>query len=244
MSNPAVITIASLNGRNNTFKRFQVEDNIGEAIHLHIDNMRIDFTINEFLEFSQMIKDSLYGLDLLNGYDIDNFDEHFLYECSCFLPNLIEIKIEDIQLSQLKCIVHSNYRSDLNLYNIVSVKNTPAYQYLKGNKEKFVHYRQHNYFSVNNEKRLLDTLESVKINQYPHKNKFIILFDGQNYIRDGQHRAAILSHLNGLDSHIKIMRFYFKGKSHIFKKNTNNFKSFVIWILKKIRSKLTGFSIN
>ena len=52
MSNPAVITLASLNGRNNTFKRFQIEDNIGESIHLHVDNMRIDLSVNEFFELT------------------------------------------------------------------------------------------------------------------------------------------------------------------------------------------------
>lgn len=238
MSNPAVIILDSVNKRKGKFKRFQIEDNIGESIHLHIDNMRIDFTINEFLEFSQMLKDSLYELDFLNGYSIDDFDEQFLKECSYLLPNLIEIKIEDIQLSQLKCIVHSNYRGDFNLCNLVPVKNTPAYQYLKGNKKNFIHYRQYNYFSVNNEKRLLDILESVKSNQYPYKNKFIILFNGQNYIRDGQHRAAILAHLNGLDSRIKIMRFYFKGKSHYINQYTNNTKTILKWFARKVYRKL------
>ncbi len=49
MSNPAVITLANSTSRKGKFKRFVVEDNIGESVHLHIDNMRIDFTINEFL---------------------------------------------------------------------------------------------------------------------------------------------------------------------------------------------------
>ena len=55
MSNPAVITLDSVNSKKGQFKRFVVEDNIGESLHLHIDNMRVDFTVNEFLEFSIMI---------------------------------------------------------------------------------------------------------------------------------------------------------------------------------------------
>ena len=115
MSNPAVITLDNASSRKGKFKRFVIEDNIGESIHLHIDNMRVDFTINEFLEFSKMIKESLKVLDLLQGYELEIFDEYFLKECSNYLPNLKSIKIEEVKLSELKCIVHSNYRSDLNL---------------------------------------------------------------------------------------------------------------------------------
>jgi hypothetical protein len=59
MSNPAVITLDNAGNRRGKFKRFIIEDNIGEAIHLHVDNMRIDFTIKEFLDFSSLIRVSL-----------------------------------------------------------------------------------------------------------------------------------------------------------------------------------------
>ena len=68
MSNPAVITLANASSRKGKFKRFVIEDNIGESMHLHIDNMRVDFTIKEFLEFSQMIRESLTELNLLGKY--------------------------------------------------------------------------------------------------------------------------------------------------------------------------------
>ena len=58
MSNPAVIVLDEVKkSKKSVFKRFVLEDNIGEAIHLHVDNMRIDFTIDEFLEFSSMIRE-------------------------------------------------------------------------------------------------------------------------------------------------------------------------------------------
>ena len=238
MSNPAVITLDNASSKKGKLKRFVLEDNIGESIHLHIENMRLDFTIKEFLEFSKMISESLIELDFLGGYSIGDFDEHFLKKCTGFFPNLKKIAIEEIELSKLKCIVHSNYRSDLNLIKLSSISDIPAYKYLKGDKQEFLNYRQYNYFNMSNEKRLLQTLESIEKNDYPYKDKYIVLFNGQDIIREGQHRAAILAHLNGLDSHIKIMRFYFNGKSHYIKQHINNTGIVIKWFIRKTYRKL------
>ena len=37
MSNPAVKILDEQNNRFGKFKRFQIEDNIGESIHIHFD---------------------------------------------------------------------------------------------------------------------------------------------------------------------------------------------------------------
>lgn len=238
MSNPAVITLADASGKKGKFKRFVIEDNIGESMHLHIDNMRVDFTIKEFLEFSQMIRDSLKDLDFLKSYKLENFDEHFLKECADLLPHLSKIVIEDIELSKLKCIVHSNYRSDLNLMKLVSIDKIPAYKFLQGEKEEFLKYGQFNYFGMNNEKRLMETLESVKQNGYPFQDQYLVLFNGEDTIRDGQHRAAILAHLYGLDKKVKIMRFHFDGTKHLINVNKNNSKIAFKWFARKVYRKL------
>ena len=96
MSNPGVITLANGSSNKGNIKRFVVEDNIGESIHLHIDNMRVDFTIDEFLTFSETIRESLDSIDFLCGYKLSQFDEHFLKECSSHLPRLKKIEIEII----------------------------------------------------------------------------------------------------------------------------------------------------
>jgi len=240
MSNPAVITLASLTGRNNTFKRFQVEDNIGESIHLHIDNMRVDFSVNEFLDFSDKVRKSLTELDLFYGYDINDFDSRFLHECGNFLHGLSGISIEDVSLSDLRFIVREKVYNDLLIYRVVSVDKTPAFRFLNGDSRDFLTYNQFNYFGINNKDRLLNLVSSIKDNHYPHNNNYVILFNGQNIVRDGQHRAAIVAHLYGIEAHIKVMMFHFDGRRHIFKKNINNFKLFAAWILKKVRPKLKG----
>jgi len=241
MSNPAVITLADASSKKGKFKRFVIEDNIGESVHLHVDNMRVEFTIKEFLEFSQMIRESLKDLGFLKGYKLENFDEHFLKECADLLPRLNKIVIEEIELSKLKCIVHSNYRSDLNIMKLVSIDKIPAYKFLQGDKEEFLKYGQFNYFGMNNEKRLMETLESVKQNGYPFQDKYLILFNGEDTIRDGQHRAAVLAHLYGLDKKVKIMRFYFDGTKHLMDIDKNNFKTAFKWFARKVYRKLRRY---
>lgn len=240
MSNPAFITLASLNRRNNTFKRFQIEDNIGESIHLHVDNIRVDLSVNEFLDFSDKVRKSLSELNLFDGYDINDFDTRFLYECGNLFYGLSKISIEGVSLSDLRFIVREKVYNDLMIYRVVSVDKTPAFRYLNGDKKDFVTYKQFNYFGINNKDRLLNLLSSIKANNYPHKEKYVILFNGQNIVRDGQHRAAVLAHLYGIDARIKVMMFHFDGRRHIFRKNTNNCESLAKWILKKVQSKLTG----
>lgn len=241
MSNPAVMTLADASNRKGKIKRFVIEDNIGESIHLHIDNMRVDFTIKEFLEFSKMVRDSLIEIDFLQGYKLENFDEHFLKECADFLSKLKKIEIEEIELSKLKCIVHFNYRSNLNLMKLVLIDEIPAYKYLKGSKDSFLKYGQYNYSGMSNEKRLLELVESVKKNGYPYLDRYIITFNGQNIIRDGQHRAAVLAHLNGIDTKVKVMNFYFDGESHLMKINKNNFKVAFKWFARKVYRKLKRY---
>jgi hypothetical protein len=235
MSNPAVVTLVDESNHNAKIKRFVVEDNIGESIHLHIDNIRVDFTIKEFLEFSNMIGESLVELDLLNGYLIENFDKNFLKDCSECLPNLIEIKKERVILKDLLIVSHYTYR-DLILHKTISLFKSQAFNYLSGNKNDFINYTQYNYFNVSNEDRLLALVDSIEKNGYPHKNQYIILFNEQNVIRDGLHRAAVLAELYGEDHEIEILRFYFRGTSHFIK--LNNKYEFIKWLIKKIYKKV------
>ena len=241
MSNPAVITLDSVNDKKSIFKRFVLEDNIGESIHLHIDNIRVDFTIKEFLEFSKMVRIALKELNILNGYDIDKFDEHFLKSCADFLSDLIEIKKEKVKLKDLKAISFFKFK-DIKLTKIVSLSKTPAYKFLKGNTKEWLDYPQFNYFGVSNEGRLLKLKESIEKHGYPYDDRYIVLFNGQNLIRDGQHRAVVLAYLYGLDYEIEILRFYFRGDKHYFRNiYLKNMKILSKWFIKKVYKKLKGY---
>lgn len=235
MSNPSVII---LDNASNKKRRFVIEDNIGEAIHLHIDNLRIDFTIEEFLGFAASVRESLNNMEIVHGYTLADFDEHFLRLCASCISDLEEIVIEEVPLSILKCIVHKELKGGLMLEKILPVNQTPAYEYLQGEKDVFLKYSQFNYQNSTNKTRLLDIKKSIEHHGYPYRKQHVILFNKQNLIRDGQHRAAVLAHLYGLDSTIPIMRFRFHQNKHSFSVGRENAMRSCKWFLKKCYRRL------
>ncbi len=44
-------------------KKLSIEDNIGESVHIHYRNLRIEFTIDEFLKFENHITHALEELE-------------------------------------------------------------------------------------------------------------------------------------------------------------------------------------
>ena len=107
--------------------------------------------------------------------------------------------------------------------------------------ENFLTYKQYNYFGINNEKRLLNLVNSINHNGYPYLNKHIILFNDEDIIRDGQHRAAILAHLYGIDHKVKVMRFIFSDRDNNINIVKNNFKKATLWFAKKLYRKLKQY---
>ncbi|MGM0641874.1 MAG: hypothetical protein ACQESN_10670 [Thermotogota bacterium] len=209
MSNPGVITLFNAIDNKSKFNRFVIEDNIGESIHIHIDNFRIELSIQEFLTLSATIKEALNNIDILPKYQIDDFDLHFFYNRIALYFDLIEeIKIENIPIKELKCSVKGKNKSSLK-----KIVDTPSYKYLQGNKHDLINYQQFNYFGISNESRLAKLYKSIKNNGYPKNDEYIILFNNENIIRDGQHRAAVLAHLYGLKKKVPVMRFIFSNET-------------------------------
>ena len=107
MSNPGVIVLDEADCKGTKFNRFQIEDNIGEAIHIHIDNIRFDLTIDEFIEFSASIKDILSDEYLLGKDGLSELDPSFLKAAASFLPHVTGVIDERAKISDLRFIVRS-----------------------------------------------------------------------------------------------------------------------------------------
>lgn len=67
MSNPGLVVLAKARGGTKNLRNFVIEDNIGEAVHIHWNNLRIDFSIDEFLIFSEQVEDIFRNLSS-HGY--------------------------------------------------------------------------------------------------------------------------------------------------------------------------------
>ena len=229
MSNPAVIILDSVSKTKGKLSRFQIEDNIGESIHIHIDDMRFDFSINEFLKLTKLIEDSLNSLNLFGKFNIDSFDPVFLKDNASKIPYISNISIEEIKISSLQCITRQHLIKDIFWLKTKNIKDIPAFKYLEKNDKSFVNYPQNNFFYRDNIERIDKTLDSINKNGYPYQDRYIILFNNQNIIRDGQHRVGVLAHLSGLNTKIKVMRIDFNNKFKV-----NNIKNNLMSLLKKI----------
>lgn len=90
MSNPGVLTLTQKNISAN--KKFRVEDNLGESIHFHYNDIRIDLTIKELLYMSDLCDEVIYELVNAKDFFLDVFDGEFLNKYSQYLIDLESVK--------------------------------------------------------------------------------------------------------------------------------------------------------
>ena len=208
MSNPGVKYLATKRLSNGV--EFRVEDNIGEAIHIHYgDEIRLDVSINELLEINN--KSSLILNELLKetNFNTKYFDSLFLNMISDYLINLERVEFCKIELESIK----AETRGFLGLPVFRSIKKSRIVKALEGKTKEIESYRQENYPGQSNSSRLESMLDKISKEGYPFSNKYIVLFNDQNIVRDGQHRAGCLYFLNG-NCEIDVIRMHFKNKQY------------------------------
>ena len=89
------------------------------------------------------------------------------------------------------------------------ILNTKYYEALeKGRKVYIPSVYNTNHYGETNFERVINVLESIKKYKYPLDSQYIIVYNNENKIRDGQHRACALRYLYGNIS-IPIMRIYY-----------------------------------
>lgn len=107
MSNPGVITLIEKNI--NAKRHFRVEDNLGEAIHFHYNDIRIDLSIQELLYIARENDNALYELIEAEGLDLDEYDPDFLNEYSQCLIDLQEIEKKFISAEKLAVLTTNRW---------------------------------------------------------------------------------------------------------------------------------------
>ena len=199
MSNPAVIKLCKKNiGRS----RMWMDDNFGESIHLHIDDIRADLSC---AEFSALCRDLNVAIDRLvdvEGFRMEDIDPVY-FECmlSDIILELQKVKMDKVSLGALLAP---------ELKGIMPLPESRCVKALEGHPEENNRSpRASALTGQSNQERLDAMLNSVKANGYPYKNNYIVLYGDDNIIRDGQHRAACLYHLYG-DVEVPVLRLYFK----------------------------------
>jgi hypothetical protein len=100
MSNPGVIYLTEKILSDGT--NFRVEDNLGEAIHLHYSKIRIDLSIKDFLYIADSLNDSVNKLLSDKGFKISDYDIGFLNKYACCLADLKNIEQSKIKVNSLR----------------------------------------------------------------------------------------------------------------------------------------------
>ena len=206
MSNPGVCTLVEFQLNN---QRFCIEDNIGEAIHIHYGHFRIDLTVKEFLALAEDMMQTLKEMIVIDGLNLDEVDPLFLFEISRYLPELQCVKKEKVKLAELQ--VDTLLMGTLPM--IRNIKHSRIIAALKQNTRENDMHSQENLLFQDNSQRLESIKRIIESKGYPYDGRYIILFNNQRVIRDGQHRAGCL-YFDCPDRQIDVQRFIFKDEMY------------------------------
>lgn len=238
MSNPGVVKLASLT-RGDKFSRFDIEDNIGESIHIHLDNLRLDLSILEFLDIAQRIEEILAeNPSLLPALNLPSHNVAFLSEISHLLPYVTSECITTIPLTKLKALVRKHIWRGFYSLSSLPITSSPAYLFLqKHHGNLFELYPQSSLPGISNIHRLSSIQSEIEKHGYPGNIGYITLFGDQPYIRDGLHRASVLAHLYGPEAHVPVRIIEFSNSAWRISPLRDTVASFSRNILKIMSSK-------
>lgn len=240
MSNPAVIFLSDCITKEGT--SFRVEDNIGECIHIHYGNLRLDLSVNDFLNLAKEIRSSLVELfEDIENFDLDHYDPIFLADLGASVLDIKSVTTEKISIDDLLV-----YRKVFKNIPVASpLKKSMMYRALNGDTAEYLSYGQENNKFQSNEDRINGVSKFIDEKGYGEDTDagLIVLFNNQNIIRDGQHRAAVL--LKSQVQNLKVARFNFKNQennisespwiSFLFKWNLSRLKNIARSLLNKFR---------
>lgn len=206
MSNPGVILLASTQFGQHDFR---VEDNIGEAIHFHLDNIRLDLTVQEYLVLCREIRYIINKLIAVEGFDVANLDPVFVHQIAEMLPDLEEVRMDEVELRDLLVDVRGIAGTVIR-----PLAQSRVVKALQGNRTENDAYSQTNLIGQSNEDRVQMVNNHLIHEQYGANGQYVVLFNSQNIIRDGQHRAACMYCASGGNKKIKVKRLCFRGEKY------------------------------
>lgn len=230
MSNPAVQTLAYDKIGN---WEVTLEDNVGESIHLHLNEIRLDMSIDGFKELSANIPDIVDQIVGVDGFHTIDYDPAFLYTIMPTLLELEKVEICKVRLSDIKI----KCGKSIHGIKYKPLSQSKDYLALKGQKYQSKVVSEYNHIGQSDDDRLNVIFNSIKENGYPFQGKRIVFFNRSNAIRDGQHRAACLFYEKG-DIEIEAIRLHFANEKYDYEYNNKYaYRSFFTasWQIRKIK---------
>ena len=205
MSNPAVCLLAqnNING-----KTLRIEDNLGEAVHIHLGDIRVSLSTSEFDNFYKSVLSAteellrLEGIDL-RSLDITSLDWNWLEN----YHHLRGITHKNVRLSDLYTVKQQKDGTN----KIIKIKDSIFVKALDGNDEELKQYKEVNMHNETTLSRLDSVYNMIKEYGYPNDGKYIMI-DKAGRIFDGDHRVACLYKLYGGDYTIPVIELDFDNQ--------------------------------
>lgn len=173
-----------------------------------------NFSGNKVCRIGRIIKVPLVRIyqrfsaeNLLNKYKIN--DEFMFSELDNRLVLAREHQVRVGDLGVVSAINHKYER----------INETVPYKYLNGDKKAYQDYCDFHFkrnLPIMSQPRFNALIDSIKKNGFDYKR--IIIVQDYNIIYDGQHRAAVLAFLNGLDSTATVLRIVILSRRQVLKR--------------------------
>lgn len=213
MSNPAVTKLVRDDIGN---LRFWMDDNIGESVHIHLADFRMDLTVEELNTLSKELTDTINKLVDIEGFDCNKMDPVFLsLLLAKKMKHLRSVKVDRVMLGDL--IV--NHRNRFGFLKYQKLSESRAVKALNGDNSENDGFRRSHHIGQTSRQRLDAMKDSIAEHGYPYEGQYIILYEDQMLIRDGQHRASCLYVAQG-NIEIPVLRLYFDDpKVAVYEKN-------------------------
>ena len=235
MSNSAIIELTSVNLP--SLGQFSIiEDNFGKAVHIHLGEIHLDITINELRSMANEMRyiiNEFMCNENVAGFDCNMYDPLFLKQIAEYLPELEHCEIVTKKIKDLCTAVDKPYRG-LEFRPLSDSRVTRA---LNGHTKEDDIAKQENPFGMTNHDRTLYIHKSIRENGYPRNNEYAVIFNNQDYVRDGQHRLSSVGLLYGDETEVPLIRMVFKN--NIYNINKYPRLSYILhWDRKRIRNVL------
>ena len=206
MSNPGVVPLFSRSKKFEGIDYLQIEDNIGESIHIHLNDYRLSLTIDEFENLTRIFREECLIQNpgfLHQAYGFYDYDE-------------LIIRSKTLKLNNLKFIQKNIILRFFYIIRFTSIFNTQHYKYLSKNDKEFLDYTQCNNYSVSNKSRIKGVCDYISSDGFSSEEYSLITFGDNLLIRDGMHTASCIAHLYGKDVDVKVIQILNKSVKNYF----------------------------
>lgn len=163
-------------------------------IIIKINEKQLSFLVNQIYEYFEKKYPVDFNYKLINPI----YFSLFFYD---LLDKIIKVKYDNINISEIKLLRENSVA--------VNIEESERYKALLDKNYKMYSPFPSNLKIDTPRRRLEKNLKYILQKGYGYNNEYAIFYNNEPYLRDGQHRVAILKYFYG-NIDIKIVRFYLK----------------------------------